>query len=191
MHEICIFLRGILQCEVEYFHSMKAKEVKDLLDNHLVVVGGPMWNDYTNKLMKDYKLPFQYKCQEGEEDYILNEINNKEYRVSKTRKNGREMITGDYGIFAVLPNKENEDKTVILISGIRSFGGLGATRSFTEGTIPYENCKLIVKTVGLKNYFATLIEIDVPWGEFPYPKKIKQSDTFAYSPEEKLWKVIV
>jgi len=192
VYDICTFLKGTLLCDAEYFHSQQAKSIRDLFENHVILVGGPMWNEYVTKVSKDYSLPYQYEWSPKEdiEDYILNNITLEEYHASKIRKNGGEIITKDYGIFAVLPNKFNEDKAVILIDGISSLGGLGAARAFTEGAVSYENCKLLAKTVGFENGFVTLVESDIRWSEFPYPKKIEKSKIFAYRQEKDSWKAI-
>lgn len=192
VYDVCTFLKGILHCDVEYYHGQQAKSIRDLFENHVIAVGGPMWNEYTREFMDDYNLPYRYEWspEEDVEDYILNKITGKEYPTTKTRKNGSEIIIKDSGIFAVLPNRYNEYKTVILISGISSLGGLGTARAFTEGVISYENCKLLIKTMGLGNYFVTLVESDIRWGEFPYPKRIEKSKIFAYSPEKDSWKAV-
>jgi hypothetical protein len=193
VYDVCTFLKGILHCNIEYFHCRQAKSIKDLFDNNVIIVGGPMWNEYSTEFMNDYNLPYQYKWspEKGVEDYILNKINNKPYYTSKIRKQGIEIITKDYGIFAVLPNKFNDDKSVILISGISSRGGLGAARAFTEGGLSRENCKVLAKDVGFENYFVTLIESDIRWGEFPYSKKIDKSKTFAYIKDKNSWTAII
>jgi len=128
--------------------------------------------------------------QEDFEDYILDKINNKKYYTSKRKKNGEDIITADYGIFGVLPNKYAKGKVIVLISGITSAGGLGAARAFTEGEASHQNCRSVVKTVGLKNYFITLVESDIRWDEFTYPKRVKKSMIFLYlyDQKENLWR---
>jgi len=191
VYEVCTFLKGVLNCNVKYIHSEEAKSIRDLLNNNIVIVGGPMWNKYTGEIMDDdeYDLPYKYNWspEEDIEDYIQNKITNEEYYTSKKRKNSKEVITKDYGIFAVLPNKYAEDKVIILINGITSAGGLGVARAFTDDEVSHQNCKLLVKNVGLKNYFITLVESDIRWGEFAYPKKIKKSWIFSYDQEKNLW----
>ena len=190
VHEVCTFLKGTLNCDVKYFHSKAAKSIHDLFNNNLVIVGGPMWNDFTTEVIEDYNLPYQYiwDLQEDFEDYILDKINNKKYYTSKRKKNGEDIITADYGIFGVLPNKYAKGKVIVLISGITSAGGLGAARAFTEGEASHQNCRSVVKTVGLKNYFITLVESDIRWDEFTYPKRVKKSMIFLYDQKENSWR---
>jgi len=186
VYEVCTFLNGILHCDVEYFHSKEESAIKKVLSkNHVVIVGGPMWNDCIEKFMKDYDLPYQHDWsrEEDVEDYIYCRIDNREFRSKISRKGDKEFITKDYGIFAVLPNRYNDDKTLIIISGINTVGGLGAVRAFTEGETSHDNCKMVVKTVGLSDYFTTIIESDIPWGEFPYPRKIKEGEVIPYKDE--------
>lgn len=194
VYDVCTFLKGVLNCDVKYFHSQAAKSIEDLLTNNLVIVGGPMWNDYAANVMEDYNLPYRYiwSPEEDFKDFILNKVTDKEYHTTiRKKEDGEDVVVGDYGIFGVLPNKYAEGKVIILISGITSAGGLGAARAFTEGEVSHQNCKLLVKTVGLKNYFVTLVESDIRWGEFTYPKRIKKSVIFSYVREENSWRQFI
>ena len=194
VYEVCTFLKGVLNCNVKYYHSKAAKSIPDLLNNNLVIIGGPMWNEYTREIMEDkeYNLPYQYvwSPEESIEDYVLNNITNEKYKTSKKRKNGEEIIIGDYGLFAVLPNKYAEGKVIVLISGVTGTGGLGAARAFTEGDVSHQNCKLLIKNIGLKNYFISLVGSDISWGEFAYPKKVKKCKIFQYDHRKNSWSQI-
>ena len=196
VYETNIFLKSVLGCNVKYFHCKEAQNQaqKDLLYGNLVLIGGPMWNNYIHQFVEEYHIPLKYVWSEDErvEDYIKDTINGKEYHTQGKRNNGKnkKIIVNDFGIFAVLPNPFDEDKVIILINGITSLGGLGVVRAFTESRVSSHNCKLIVENIGLNDYFVVLVESDIRWNEFPHPKKISKSHIFAYSRETNRWRHI-
>ncbi len=186
VYETSMFLSGILNCEVEYFHCKEARSVKCLFDDHLVIIGGTAWNDYAKELMEEHNLPLRYELVEDGDDCIVNTITNEKIYPVRQKEPGKEAIVKDCGIFAVLPSRYSAGKTVILISGITTLGGLGAARAFAGEKVSNKNCRGILEKIGFKNYFVALIESDVRWGEFPYPRKIRESNIFACTEVEDL-----
>lgn len=106
---------------------------KQDLSTHIVVVGGPDYNELTKKILKTDKTRFNYKSpylEISSETYpdeivIFDKITNKEY-CSLTDDE-------DFGYFEQLPNPYNPENKVILLGGCHTIGVTGAVKAFSSG----------------------------------------------------------
>jgi hypothetical protein len=192
VYELSVFLSGILECEVKYYTAKEAESIEDeLFSDHVVIVGGPMWNGYTDRFIEEYSLPFKYEWyrEEDRKDFLRDEINRRKYGLKEKGEGNKKYIIKDYGMFAKLPSKYNEEKVITLVNGIETFGTLGATRAFTYEPVFVKNCESVLMKTGVPSYFAAMIETEVSYNLFCYPKEILESNIILYDLNTKMWEV--
>jgi hypothetical protein len=190
VYELSTFLSGILECDVKYYTSKKAATIEDeLFYDHLVIVGGPMWNSYTDHFINEYHIPFEYEWfqDEDKKDFLCDKLKHRKYGLKESREGTKRYVTEDYGIFTKLPSKYNIDKSIILISGIETFGTHGAARAFTYEPVFEKNCKLILEEACFPPYFAAMIETAVNFNLYSYPKALNKDNIVVYDPDKRMW----
>lgn len=190
VYELATFLGGILECDVKYYTAKEVSPIEDkLFYDHVVIVGGPRWNNYTSHFIDAYHIPFKYEwyAEEDKKDFLCNEISHRKYELKENWDGVKKYITKDYGGFAKLPSKYNDEKFIILINGIETFGTHGAGRAFTYEPVFEKNCKLVLENAGLPPYFAVIIESDVNFNLYSYPKHIRKENILVYDPNREMW----
>ena len=118
-------------------HFMMSSEVDhDDLTGHLILIGGVVWNEITERVSKMAGLPirqvrhpqlrsgeiFRAAGGDGEEKEFWPQWTDSEPRV----------LVEDVGLLARVPNPFNSSRTLTMCNGIHSRGVYGAVRSLTD-----------------------------------------------------------
>lgn len=110
------------------------------LESNLILIGGPgdekEGNFITKEIMKEvgFKISYSTEC----ESMVVDEIS-----FNAQKLGGR--ISKDWGYFARIPNPYNRESTIILISGIHTFGVKGATMAFSDHPNSQVNFRTILE----------------------------------------------
>jgi len=126
-------------------------------EGDLIVIGGPDFNELTEKSNRAVDLPYECKVVRGVPQYV--DQTNGEKFVMEFDKHKRESM--DYGLFARLPNPWNEKSTMILIEGLGTRGVLGALFAFGLHATGKRNAKAVMDRLGTSSGFAVLIPVPV------------------------------
>ena len=92
--------------------------------SNLVVIGGPINNSLCKRLMSALDSQVSYSPSTGSM-----KVSDVQYDCVHDDKNGMQK---DYGYFAAFPNRLNKANRVVLMSGITTFGVVGAFKAFSD-----------------------------------------------------------
>jgi hypothetical protein len=134
------------------------------LTGHIILVGGVVWNEITDRLSEEAKLPVRQfhhpELPTGE--IFLAEVNGEEREFwPKWKNNGRKVLAEDVGLLARVPNPLNSSRTLTLCNGIHSRGVYGAVRSLTDTHLRDANERYISANFGNSTSFAILMSVKV------------------------------
>lgn len=146
-------------------HFMVSADVEpDDLTNHVVLLGGVVWNEITGRLSEMARLPVrQFAHPElvtGE--IFLVEMGDSEKEFWPTWGEGeRSALAEDVGLFARVPNPLNSSRTLTICNGIHSRGVYGAVRSLTDAQLRDANERYVAAKFGSSVSFAILMSVQV------------------------------
>jgi hypothetical protein len=137
---------------------------RDDLSGHLVLLGGFLWNDITERLSELARLPirqFQHPEVPSGELFIAN-VNGKEKEFwPKWANSDRKILEEDVGLLARVPNPLNSNRTLTICNGIHSRGVYGAVRSLTDAEFRDANERYISAHFGNSQSFAILMSVKI------------------------------
>ncbi len=159
--EILIGLGQVVAIRKIEVKSAKTFSGSDYSKN-VICVGGPYYNSITREFMRKIKSPFIFDLQ-AQNIPLINLINGKKYYAQRSKT---KRITKDYGFFARYKNPfdKEEQNSIILISGIETYGVLGTARTFLPANNYFiENSEKIIRILKDKGErgFSLLTECDV------------------------------
>ena len=150
---------------------MSAGEVETTridLAQHLILIGGPDYNAFTEKILKkkitryDYKSPYVaiQSIQHPKEIVVYDKITGNEYCELDDEK--------DYGYFEKVKNPNNPESQILLFGGCHTIGVTGAAKAISmadseNGEIPkvvLKNAKNIAKKINKISNFAVLLSAE-------------------------------
>ena len=138
-------------------------EADDLTD-HVVLIGGMVWNEITGRLFEMAGLPIR---QFAHPDLLTGEIfiadvegQDREFW-PKWADTERVMLAEDVGLLARVPNPNNSSRTLTICNGIHSRGVYGAVRSLTDKQLREANERYIAANFGQSDSFAILMSVQV------------------------------
>ncbi|MFZ3058383.1 MAG: hypothetical protein WA102_01475 [Candidatus Methanoperedens sp.] len=99
---------------------------EEQLRENIVCIGGPYHNSCCLRMMREIKSPYIFDLSHDETP-LINQIDTDIYYSSRDHT----RITKDYGFFARFTNPLNEERHVILVCGIETYGVHGAVRAFS------------------------------------------------------------
>ncbi|HEV2226408.1 MAG TPA: hypothetical protein VGR56_06340 [Nitrososphaerales archaeon] len=183
VNEAGLYLQDVLNCKVDTLHSNEASTTHGINSRNLVVIGGPALNQSAEALMKKYQLPFEYRwtLRGKEDDSLVDRLAGTTYRT-----NSKGVLASDFGIFAVLLSIYKRDRTIILVSGITSLGGLGALEAFTNVDLAPGNYSALVKKAGIDGYFACLVQSDIESNRVT-PRPVRGDTIYIFDPKNGTW----
>jgi hypothetical protein len=136
----------------------------DDLTGHIILIGGVVWNEITERLSEEARLPVgQFHRPElptgeifvaqvdGEEREFWPKWMNKEHKV----------LAEDVGLLARVPNPLNSSRTLTICNGIHSRGVYGAVRSLTDTHLRAANERYISANFENPASFAILMSVKV------------------------------
>jgi hypothetical protein len=136
----------------------------DDLKEHVVLVGGVVWNEITGRLSEMAGLPirqFAHKDLLTGEIFIVDSDGQEIEFWPKWEDEGRTMLAEDVGLLARVPNPLNSSRTLTICNGIHSRGVYGAARSLTDANLRDANERYIAAHFGQADSFAILMSVQV------------------------------
>jgi hypothetical protein len=144
--------------------KMPAAIEDDDLMQHVVLIGGLVWNEITGRLSEMARLPirqFEHPELLTGEIFIVDSDGQEREFWPKWEDEGRAMLAEDVGLLARVPNPLNSSRTLTICSGIHSRGVYGAVRSLTDAELRDANERYIAAYFGKSDSFAILMSVQV------------------------------
>lgn len=175
--EIMVFLsRFYPKAKIDKSSSadLKPRETK----NNLVVIGGPgSPGDISNKVAKEMMKSIGSKVEYTDDCETMRvNFNGSTYDLvadldsSENESNASNfVIRNDYGYFARFPNPLDEERVVVLISGIHTAGVRGASRAFSDSVESIRNFHCLLNSDINHKAFECHFKVDVLIGDVKVP----------------------
>ncbi|HTZ25915.1 MAG TPA: hypothetical protein VMC83_18110 [Streptosporangiaceae bacterium] len=146
-------------------HFTTPPEVEaDDLTGHLVLLGGVLWNEVTQRLSEMAGLPIRQvataQLESGE--IFVAKLEGKERQLwPQWSDEDKKVLTEDVGLLARVPNPLNVNRTLTICNGIHSRGVYGAVRALTDKEMRDANERYISTKFGDAESFAILMSVMV------------------------------
>lgn len=136
-HASLMALRHLSQVgRLDDVRFMESHEVRDEhLQENLVLIGGPYWNQVTRRLMTEVCAPFVFDFSDNNTDETP--LLDAETGDNHCGKWSCGRLCHDVGLFARLQNPYNEDRHVILVAGIETSSVQGILEVFSDSQIEF------------------------------------------------------
>jgi hypothetical protein len=136
----------------------------DDLTGHIILIGGVVWNEITDRLSEEARLPVRqfHHPEVPTGEIFIAEVDGKdrEFR-PKWKVNDPKVLAEDVGLLARVPNPLNSSRTLTICNGIHSRGVYGAVRSLTDTHLRDANERYISANFGNSTSFAILMSVKV------------------------------
>ena len=162
-----IELHGHIRAEnppVTVNYRIPDKVEPDEFTGHLVLLGGVVWNDITERLSEMVKLPVRQvvNSELSSGEIFVAEANGEERQFWPEWTEGKvRLLAEDVGLLARLPNPLNSSRTLTICNGIHSRGVYGAVRTLTDLELRDANQRYIATHFGNAESFAILMSVQV------------------------------
>ncbi len=160
-------LHGHIRAEnpqVTVHFKIPADIERDDLTGHLVLLGGVVWNEITERLSEMARLPIRQFAHPGLEtgEIFLADVDGseKEFWPKWANAEGK-TLAEDVGLLARVPNPLNSSRTLTICNGIHSRGVYGAARILTDAQLRDANERYIATHFGNSESFAILMSVQV------------------------------
>ena len=147
-------------------HFMMPSEVDhDDLTGHIILIGGVIWNEITERVSKMARLPVRQvrnpRLRSGE-IFLAEGVDGQEEEFWPQWTAGEpRVLVEDVGLLARVPNPLNSSRTLTICNGIHSRGVYGAVRSLTDTHLRDSNERYIAAHFGNSASFAILMSVQV------------------------------
>ena len=134
----------------------------DDLSGHVILLGGVVWNEITNRLSELANLPVrQVKDPPLKSGEIFVADVEGEMRAfwPKWTDESEKVLMEDVGLLARVPNPLNASRTLIICNGVHSRGVYGAVRTLTDAAMRDSNERYISTRFGNAQSFAILMSV--------------------------------
>jgi hypothetical protein len=137
----------------------------DDLTGHLILLGGFVWNEITERLSEMARLPIRQfahpELRTGE--IFIADVNGeqREFWPKWAESEEGKTLAEDVGLLARVPNPLNSSRTLTICNGIHSRGVYGAARSLTDAQLRDANERYISANFGNSASFAILMSVKV------------------------------
>ena len=145
-------------------YKIPAEIDSDDLTGHLILLGGFVWNEITERLSEMARLPirqFEHPELLTGEIFIADVNGNEKEFWPKWADRERKVLEEDVGLLARVPNPLNSNRTLTICNGIHSRGVYGAVRSLTDSSLRDANERYISAHYGTSESFAILMSVKV------------------------------
>jgi len=162
-----IELHGHIRAEnpaMQVFFKASPRVVPDDLSGHVVLLGGIVWNEVTQRLYEMADLPVeQVKDPEVAtgEIFVADHGGGKEKFLPKWSDKSQETLTEDVGLLARVPNPLNSSRALIICNGVHSRGVLGAVRSLTDARLRDSNEQYIARNLTTSSSYAIVMRVPI------------------------------
>jgi hypothetical protein len=151
--------------ELAVHFKMPSEVGHDDLTGHIVLIGGVVWNEITERVSKMAGLPVRQvehpRLQSGE-IFLATEADGTETEFWPKWAGGEPgVLVEDVGLLARVPNPLNSSRTLTICNGIHSRGVYGAVRSLTDIHLRESNERFIAANFGNSAPFAILMSVQV------------------------------
>jgi hypothetical protein len=146
--------------------------VADDLAGHVILLGGVVWNEITERLSEMANLPVRQvtDAQLASGDIFIAEVDGQQRQFwPKFAGGGKEVLAEDVGLFARVPNPLNSSRTLTICNGVHSRGVVGAVRTLTDAHLRDGNERYIATKLGDAESFAILMSVMVIKNEVMTP----------------------
>jgi hypothetical protein len=136
---------------------------RDDLTGHLVLLGGVVWNEITERLSSMAKLPVKQvdRGLESGEVFVASQDGKEHEFWPQWMDPDKKILTEDVGLLARVPNPLNVSRTLTICNGIHSRGVYGAVRSLTDKELRDSNERYISANFGDARSFAIVMSVQV------------------------------
>ncbi|HEX6512598.1 MAG TPA: XRE family transcriptional regulator [Chloroflexota bacterium] len=147
-------------------HFMMPSEVDhDDLTSHIILIGGVVWNEITERVSRMAGLPIRQvrhpQLRSGE-IFLAAGADGKEREFwPRWTDSEPRVLVEDIGLLARMPNPLNSNRTLTICNGIHSRGVYGAVRSLTDTHLRAVNERYIAANFGNSASFAILMSVQV------------------------------
>lgn len=147
-------------------HFMMPSEVDhDDLTGHIILIGGVVWNEVTERVSRMARLPIRQvrhpQLRSGE-IFLATGADGKETEFwPQWADSEPRVLVEDVGLLARVPNPLNSSRTLTICNGIHSRGVYGAVRSLTDTHLRDSNERYITANLGNSTSFAILMSVQV------------------------------
>ncbi len=145
-------------------YKIPAEIDRDDLTGHLILLGGFVWNEITERLSEMARLPIR-QLEHPElltgEIFIADVNGNEKEFWPKWADRERKVLEEDVGLLARVPNPLNSNRTLTICNGIHSRGVYGAVSSLTDASLRDANERYISTHFGTSGSFAILMSVKV------------------------------
>src|SRR5580704_9113205 len=137
--------------------------VADDLSGHLVLLGGLVWNEVTQRLQEMMPvLPVRQVSDPAVETGEIFTVDDGKRRfLPKWRDDAHKILTEDVGLLVRASNPLNSSRALVICNGIHSRGVLGAVRSLTDARLRESNERYIAENFVDFDSFAILMRVPV------------------------------
>jgi len=136
----------------------------DDLTGHIILIGGVVWNEITDRLSEEARLPVRQFRHPGlpSGEIFIAEVDGEEREFwPKWKNSDTKALAEDVGFLARVPNPLNSSRTLTICNGIHSRGVYGAVRSLTDTHLRDANERYISTNFGNSASFAILMSVKV------------------------------
>ena len=136
----------------------------DELTGHLILLGGVVWNEITERLSEMAQLPVRQVTDAELEsgDIFIADIDGKERQFwPHWADEDKKVLVEDVGLLARVPNPLNAACTLTICNGIHSRGVYGAVRTLTDAKLRGGNERFIATKFDDAKSFAILMWVKV------------------------------
>jgi len=170
-----IELHGHVRAEnpaMDVYFKASPSVVPDDLSGHVVLLGGIIWNEITERLYETTNLPVRQirdRSMETGEVFVA-DLDGKGHKFApKWRDSTQKDLIEDVGLLGRAPNPLNSNRTLTICDGVHSRGVLGAVRSLTDARLRDSNEEYIARNFGNSPLFAILVRVPVIEGKTMTP----------------------
>jgi hypothetical protein len=139
--------------------------VTDDLTGHLILIGGVVWNEITQRVSQLARLPVRQvvdpKLRSGDPFVVAGVGGDDREFWPKWADRESGILAEDVGLLARVPNPLNSSRTLTICNGIHSKGVYGAVRSLTDASLRDANERYISTYFGNSGPFAILMSVQV------------------------------
>lgn len=158
-------LHGHVRAEnphIDVFFKAAPNVVADDLSGHVVLLGGIVWNEVTQRLSEMAVLPVrQIEDPDVKTGEIFTVDDGKRKFLPTWREGPNKTLSEDVGLLARAPNPLNSNRVLIICNGVHSRGVLGAVRSLTDARLRDSNERYIAENFAGCDSFAILMRVPV------------------------------
>ena len=136
----------------------------DELTGHLILLGGVVWNEITERLSEMAQLPVRQVTDAGLEsgDIFVADVDGEERQFwPHWADKDKRVLAEDVGLLARVPNPLNAACTLTICNGIHSRGVYGAVRALTDAKLRGGNERFIASNFGDAESFAIMMWVKV------------------------------